>query len=56
MSLTDTKVKNARPAEKAVKVADGFGLYRFKILAVRLSLRWQTEGVFYWGLPCYIAC
>ncbi|MBK0337745.1 DUF4102 domain-containing protein, partial [Salmonella enterica subsp. enterica serovar Typhimurium] len=27
MSLTDTKVKNARPAEKAVKLADGFGLY-----------------------------
>lgn len=50
MSLTDTKVKNARPAEKAVKLADGFSLYRFKILAVRLSLRWQTEGVFYWGL------
>lgn len=23
MSLTDTKVKNARPAEKAVKLADG---------------------------------
>ncbi|SUH58319.1 putative P4-type integrase [Salmonella enterica subsp. enterica serovar Braenderup] len=30
MSLTDTKVKNARPAEKAVKLADGFSLYRFK--------------------------
>ncbi len=27
MSLTDTKVKNARPAEKAVKLTDGFGLY-----------------------------
>ncbi|EBF8127437.1 DUF4102 domain-containing protein [Salmonella enterica subsp. enterica] len=53
MSLTDTKVKNARPAEKAVKLA---GLYRFEILAVRLSLQWQTEGVFYWGLPCCIAC
>ncbi len=26
MSLTDTKVKNARPAEKAVKLTDGFGL------------------------------
>lgn len=52
MSLTDTKVKNARPAEKAVKLTDGFGLYRFKILADRLSLQWQTEGVFYWGLPC----
>ncbi|MHC3239082.1 DUF4102 domain-containing protein, partial [Salmonella enterica] len=25
MSLTDTKVKNARPAEKAVKLTDGFG-------------------------------
>ncbi len=56
MPLTDTKVKNARPAEKAVKLTDGFGLYRFKILADRLSLRWQTEGVFYWGLPCCIAC
>lgn len=47
MSLTDTKVKNARPSEKAVKLADGFSLYRFKIVAVRLSLQWQTEGVFY---------
>ncbi len=27
MSLTDTKVKNARPSEKAVKLTDGFGLY-----------------------------
>ena len=27
MSLTDTKVKNARPAEKTVKLTDGFGLY-----------------------------
>ncbi|HGW6431193.1 TPA: DUF4102 domain-containing protein, partial [Escherichia coli] len=27
MPLTDTKVKNARPAEKAVKLTDGFGLY-----------------------------
>ncbi|SUG77479.1 phage integrase [Salmonella enterica subsp. enterica] len=51
MSLTDTKVKNARPSEKAVKLADGFSLYRFKILAVRLSLQWQTEGVFYWVYP-----
>lgn len=56
MSLTDTKVKNARPSEKAVKLADGFSLYRFKILAVRLSLQWQTEGVFYWGLPCGFSC
>lgn len=27
MPLTDTKVKNARPSEKAVKLTDGFGLY-----------------------------
>ncbi|WP_233962258.1 tyrosine-type recombinase/integrase [Pectobacterium versatile] len=27
MSLTDTKVKNAKPSEKAVKLTDGFGLY-----------------------------
>lgn len=27
MSLTDTKVKNARPSEKAVKLTDGFDLY-----------------------------
>ncbi|EKQ2344538.1 integrase arm-type DNA-binding domain-containing protein, partial [Salmonella enterica] len=27
MSLTDTKVKNTRPSEKAVKLTDGFGLY-----------------------------
>ncbi len=27
MPLTDTKVKNARPAEKSVKLTDGFGLY-----------------------------
>ncbi|EEA6565769.1 DUF4102 domain-containing protein, partial [Salmonella enterica] len=26
MSLTDTKVKNTRPSEKAVKLTDGFGL------------------------------
>ncbi|ENI3137752.1 DUF4102 domain-containing protein, partial [Salmonella enterica] len=24
MSLTDTKVKNTRPSEKAVKLTDGF--------------------------------
>lgn len=56
MSLADTKVKNARPAEKAVKLTDGFGLYRFKILAVGLPLLWQSGGVFHWGLPCGIAC
>ena len=27
MSLTDTKVKNAKPSEKAMKLTDGFGLY-----------------------------
>ncbi len=27
MPLTDTKVKNAKPSEKAVKLTDGFGLY-----------------------------
>lgn len=27
MSLTDTKVKNAKPSEKVVKLTDGFGLY-----------------------------
>ncbi|WP_312449372.1 tyrosine-type recombinase/integrase [Mixta calida] len=27
MPLTDTKVKNAKPAEKPVKLTDGFGLY-----------------------------
>ena len=27
MPLTDTKVKNARPSEKAVKLTEGFGLY-----------------------------
>ncbi|POE07367.1 recombinase [Pectobacterium odoriferum] len=27
MSLTDTKVKNAKPSEKAVKLTDRFGLY-----------------------------
>lgn len=27
MPLTDTKVKNAKPAEKAIKLTDGFGLY-----------------------------
>ncbi|MCL6324877.1 DUF4102 domain-containing protein [Pectobacterium polaris] len=26
MSLTDTKVKNAKTSEKAVKLTDGFGL------------------------------
>lgn len=27
MPLTDTKIKHARPSEKAVKLTDGFGLY-----------------------------
>ncbi len=27
MPLTDTKVKNAKPSEKAIKLTDGFGLY-----------------------------
>lgn len=27
MPLTDTKVKNAKPSEKVVKLTDGFGLY-----------------------------
>ncbi len=27
MPLTNTKVKNAKPFEKAIKLTDGFGLY-----------------------------
>lgn len=27
MPLTDTKVKNAKPSENAIKLTDGFGLY-----------------------------
>lgn len=27
MPLTDTKVKNAKPSEKVIKITDGFGLY-----------------------------
>ncbi len=57
MPLTDTKVKNAKPSEKVVKLTDGFGLYLLvhpngsKYWQLGYRFERETEGVFHWRLP-----
>ncbi len=50
MPLTDTAIKNAKPADKPVRLFDGGGLYlevapqRGQVVAAQVSLRRQGEA------------
>ena len=41
MALTETSVKNARPAEKAYKLADGYGM--FLLVNLNGSRLWRLK-------------
>ena len=54
--LTDTRIRNAKPDTRPIKLTDAFGLHlliqphRQQAMAAGLSLRWEAEDACPWRL------